>query len=868
MAANIGDSVVHEKYGRGVIDSINAQGMVFVCFDGDPENIKRLDPSSLKILPRIEHQLNDKIDSDSNQKAIAHIQSAVIRYVNNTWGLFSRSTIDLLPHQLWVCKQILENWPRSYLIADDVGLGKTIEAGLIMSSLVASKRVNRILILTPAKLVEQWQERLGKMFNLFFSQYNRNDPHYFETTNRVVASFPTMQNKNHKDLIVKAPSWDLVIVDEAHHMNAEENGAKTLQFKFFEELLDGGKIHSALLFTGTPHRGKDYGFWSLMSLLNPEKFNPKNDAEEQYDALKDCFIRNNKKNVVNMNGDKLFTEMFQHPYEFTYSEEEKNFYDEMTAFIERGYMYANANPNQRTAIGLLLCSLQKIASSSVAAIKSALLNRKKFLEGKMQDMNKVLKEMQEDEIDEENGNYLNDIINRPLKIMEDEEKNIDILLNKANEVKTETRISKIIEIIKNDYPDEQVLLFTEYKRTQALMMSELMKNWGADCVTIINGDENLSDVLYPDGSLRNFEVKRTDACNEFNAKKKRFLISTEAAGEGIDLQKNCHVLIHIDLPWNPMRLHQRVGRVYRLGQTKNVDIISVRNPDNIESKIWDYLNEKIDNIQRMLSAGMDNPDDMKPIVLGMQSSQFYTSIMSQRTFEQAKNTVDSWFNQTTKEFGGHSAMDTARMLGLRASQFNLKGLKDIPKLDLENLVGFMKIVLEFKGHPLLYDKENDVYKFVVPREWRDFGNIGTLNNLIFRRELKSGEDSRKIMGVGEKNIDKALEDANLYKESVIRYNGKESYFVYSVIESSSEDNSVNTQQLFVIKYDSSVQEVSIEPVDSFYLMLDTLKKNPEDTLNYLSQIPAEVQEMVKKQCESLMFKHPEIQLIGVVSGLA
>lgn len=871
-----GDIVIHKDFGRGKVEALLSDEQAIVRFDSDLQNGKFIAVKDLSTVDSFAEQLSASIDNESEKKALVHIQGETVKFINNSWGLFSCSSINLLPHQLWVCKQVLSRWPTGYVIADDVGLGKTIEAGLIMTSLVGNQKAHRILILAPAKLVGQWQERMKLMFNLRFFAYSsgleKTNPDFWSNATFVVASASTLQadNNGRFNHLLEASPWDLVVVDEAHHMNAEEEGNRTLQFKFFEMLQENGKVVSTLLFTGTPHRGKNYGFWSLMSLVAPDVFDPEEDEEEQYSKLKNYFIRNNKQNVVDMKGNKLFTKMTQHPYTFTYSPEEKDFYDAMTEFISAGYMYAKTLGNAGSAVGLLLTCLQKIASSSIAAISSALRNRKDTLEKRTNAYKNLMlkygEDEQEDVAEETAGQFTVQNLAEPLKLMEGEIDHIDLLLEKASKVTSETRINRIIEIIKEKYPNDQVLLFTEYKRTQALMMSELMKVWGDKCVTIINGDESLKNVKYPDGHYDDIAVSRTVACEKFNNGETRFLISTEAAGEGIDLQKNCHVLIHIDLPWNPMRLHQRVGRVHRLGQTHDVEVISVRNPENIESKIWGYLEDKIDQIQKMLSEGMDDPDDLMQIVLGMQSSQFFTEVMEKTNFDDAKQSVDSWFDKTTGRFGGESAVSIAQKLGLSANKFNLSGLDDIPKIDLPDLVTFMKRALDVRGKRLMYDEVSDSYKFNLPSEWRAAGLKNVVENAIFRRQLKPGEAQKNIIGVGTKVVSQALNDVAQFKNAVVHISGDNSYFAYSVIESLSADNVATNPQIFVINYNAKDQSAKEMAIDNFYRFISDVKPSQDSENKYLKDIPKQVEELAEQKKTSMGMKLPTMRLEGILCG--
>ena len=173
---NEGDIVIHKELGQGTVISVTQSNSVVVRF-GD--NIQIVKPEELQSVQSVESQmLSTSNDQISNTKALTRLQALLIKNINDVWGVFSRSSIDLLPHQLWVCKQVLKEWPVRYLVADDVGLGKTIEAGLIISSLKATGKAKRILVLTPAKLVKQWADRLYDMFNISLTPYSSDQEKY------------------------------------------------------------------------------------------------------------------------------------------------------------------------------------------------------------------------------------------------------------------------------------------------------------------------------------------------------------------------------------------------------------------------------------------------------------------------------------------------------------------------------------------------------------------------------------------------------------------------------------------------------------------------------------------------------------------
>jgi hypothetical protein len=315
-----------------------------------------------------------------------------------------------------------------------------------------------------------------------------------------------------------------------------------------------------------------------------------------------------------------------------------------------------------------------------------------------------------------------------------------------------------------------------------------------------------------------------------------------------------------------MRLHQRVGRIHRLGQTHDVEVVSVRNPDNIESKIWGYLEKKIDQIQRMLSETMEDPDDMLQIVLGTQPPQLFTEVMEKTNFDDAKQSVDSWFDKTTGRFGGESAVSTAKKLGLNANKFNLSGLDDIPKMDLPNLVSFMRRALDVRGKRLMYDEASDSYRFNLPTEWRATGLKNVIEGAVFRRKLKPGEEQKNIIGIGSKIVTQALIDVAQFKNTVVHISGDNSYFAYSVIESLSEDNVATSPQFFVINYNTKDQSVKEMPIEDFYRFISDVKPSQDTESNYLKDIPKQVEELAEQKKMSIGMNVPTMRLEGILCG--
>lgn len=709
-------------------------------------------------------------------EVVLRAQAECICSINNAWGIFARSRIALLPHQLWVCRKVLETWPARWLVADDVGLGKTIEAGLILSALMSRQRLRRLLVLCPASLVDQWQYRLRTMFDIRTTTYassqdtDRSD--YWNSQSLVVASLHTlkMDQNNRIERLVQSEPWDLVIVDEAHHLNADEQSGPTQGFRLIQKLQEANRIRSMVFFTGTPHRGKPYGFFSLLSLLRPDAFGPKLPVEVQLKALPGVMIRNNKQNVTDLKGTRIFQPPVVESRTYGYSPKEAAFYDMLTEFILSGKAYASKlGGRDGRAVMLVLIAMQKLASSSVAAILRALKRRiAKTMQPAelLADESSVLEEMRDAEGNEEYdriGGLEEQLAQLSLLLIAGEQQWLKRLIDAAEEIAEETKIAEMVRGAQELPDSEAILFFTEYKATQSLLMSALIKVFGRETVTFINGDGEARDVVLGD-STTTLRTARTKAAEDFNAGRKRFLVSTEAAGEGIDLQQNCHRLVHMDLPWNPMRLHQRVGRLNRYGQTKQVHVTSFRNPSTVEARIWDKLNEKIEHINDALRQVMPDPEDMYELVLGMTQPRVLKDVFS-NAVSVPSDTFDEWFDKETASFGSADVVDAVRDLVGNAARFDFQEVSArIPKVELNDLaIFFSGMLIHLHRQPRSTDAG---LAFKTPDDWlKDPAILAEYDALSFDRATP-GVDADRLLGVGHRLMDRALSDA-LSIESVV-----------------------------------------------------------------------------------------------------
>ena len=727
---------------------------------------------------------------DDSLETMARAQALVIQSINDQWGVFSRSRVTLLPHQLWVCRQVTRNWPTRWLVADDVGLGKTIEAGLILEPLLASGRVQRVLVLTPARLVPQWRARLKTMFDIRLQEYaadlDSGRVSFWETANQVVASFHTLRQEKACERLLAAEPWDLVMVDEAHHFQAQERTA-TQTYDLLRKLEDAGRIQSLVLFTGTPHRGKDHGFMALMQLVRPDLFDSEGDMRGQLSNLNQAMIRNNKALVTDLQGNRLFRPVATEAVDYAYSAAEAEFYRTMSAFILDGRAYAlSLSGRQQTARMLLLIALQKLAASSIAAIRHALHRRREMLEVEKlrQAPPSTALPASEDEaetLDEAAEAEEKRPGRAKLLLLQDEIERLDEIIDLARTVEHESKVKRLLGLIEERLgPDETLLLFTEYKATQALVFAALEARFGEGCVGFINGDERLI-VSSENGVDQVLTASRDVAADDFNAGRTRFLVSTEAGGEGIDLQERCATLVHVDLPWNPMRLHQRVGRLNRYGQKRAVRVFLLRNPETVEARIWALLEEKLGRIQLALSASMEEAEDITQLVIGMGGTRFFDEVFAEGSSRPAER-LSEWFDLRTQQFGGQDAVDTVRSLVGSVARYDFQSAgADIPKLDLPAMEPFFRHAMQLSGRRVT--RADAGLSVATPDAWRSGLEFRSrYDGLVFDRALPPDLALIHLLGVGHPLIDRALAECRARQVYLARAKGLDNPLVIAFIE--------------------------------------------------------------------------------------
>jgi ERCC4-related helicase len=880
--------VRHSEFGVGRV--IADQGpTVVVRFETEIHECAR---GELSPLPSLNERFGDP-GWDTPVEVVNHLQAEAIVSINDAWGVFGRSRIELLPHQLWVCREVLKEWPTRWLVADDVGLGKTIEAGILLTPLVASGRVNRLLVICPAHLVEQWQLRMRTMFDIRLAIYTseadtpRTD--FWHTHNHVIVSLHTLRadHKGRHDRLLESEPFDLVIVDESHHLNADENAGPTLAFQLVRKMEDHGLIQSMIFFTGTPHRGKTFGFLAQLQLIRPDLFDPRKPLADQVLSLRKAVIRNNKHNVTDLAGHRLFEEPIVTSETYSYTDSEQSFYDAITDFIVRGRAYAARLPTaNQSAVSLVLIAMQKLASSSVAAIRRAIAGRLERIERgrtrleeqlvqltRLDNASDAAEEDMRSAIEEEIAALQSDV-----RLMEDEEPWLRNLLGMADAVTKETKIETILDLIDRQFPERSILFFTEYKATQSLLMSALIGRYGDGCVTFINGDGKAAGVVMADGSVDSVTVPRLQAADAFNMGKVRFLVSTEAAGEGIDLQESCHTLIHVDLPWNPMRLHQRVGRLDRYGQKRRVEVVSVRNPSTVESRIMAKLEEKLERITAAFTFVMDSPEDLKQLVLGVASPATFRDLYAD-SVQVSDASLSAWFDTQTSTLGGKDVVEVVQALVGDVRKFDFKAVSDrLPQVDLPDLESFLEIALSLNGRKLSSDVEG--LSFLTPTAWRTIPAIrGRYQGLTLKRDSPLAKDGKALLGIGHRAIDLGLAQARDRHAAVASLPSgilEDSLFVFRLIDRVTDGPTRRPVVVGVVLRGSDGSEVLsdwqiLRALNALPWRRDAMQltPSPPDHGKSVADAASHAEAVVVEEIGRLVpeFRVPDCELLGVLWAL-
>lgn len=523
-----------------------------------------------------------------------------IKLWNQNTGSLSSLDIDPLPHQINLVHHILDSGNLNWLIADDVGLGKTIETGMLLTALKYREQAKRILLVTPAGLTKQWKDELYHKFSfedfrIFGDDFTITEAREWKMYDHVIASIDRLKSDENRMLLAGSGEWDLIVFDEAHRLTRSQVGNRYFssdRYDLAKELR--GLTENIVLLTATPHQGKSDQFQSLLMLLRPELEREIIRLSQNPEILSEMVYRNNKSKVTDLDGRLLFKGKETIPVSLPVSEKALKFDRLLQKYLKKSAeKSAEIGGTRGRAIGFVIAIYRKLAASSVAAILNALKNRRQRINQRIEEIDKSHDERYVGEFEE---NY---ILKEVEQFIDGEEEYLNNLIQLGEEVKAEDLklqgfLEKVIAPIINQNPDEKIVVFTEYLSTQSYIESALKARFGSDCTSLINGSMSREE--------------RELSIQHFN-NKGQFIISTEAGGEGINLQHACHILINFDLPWNPMRLVQRIGRIYRYGQEKRVLIFNVFSEGTADDEIVRLLYKKIDQVVDDLCQVSDEYDE-------------------------------------------------------------------------------------------------------------------------------------------------------------------------------------------------------------------------------------------------------------------
>jgi superfamily II DNA or RNA helicase len=595
------------------------------------------------------------------------------------------SSVIPLPHQIRALSRAIANDRVRYLLADEVGLGKTIEAGLIMRELKLRGLVKRTLVIAPKGLVSQWVSEMrfhfGETFQLVL-------PEDIKTLKRIApVSGPGNGEKGNSDLEVLpanawqmfsqvivpmdsvkpldkrrgwsaaqvsehnrerfedliSAGWDLVIVDEAHRLGGSTD--QVARFKLGQGLAEAAPYF--LMLSATPHQGKTDAFHRLVSLIDAQEFPDIGSVTRE--RVQPHVIRTEKRHAIDAGGKPLFKPRRTQLGPISWEERHRNqrlLYEAVTEYVREGYNQAMRE--KRSYIGFLMILMQRLVVSSTSAIRTTLERRLEALAAPQEQLTLFPRISEEEWADLDGQEQINVLLHARLKALKNERAEIKLLLEAAarcEQIGPDAKAEALLDWLyrlqseKSD-PELKALVFTEFVPTQE-MLRRFLTERGFSIVCL-------------NGSMDMEERKRVQ---EAFAKDVRILISTDAGGEGLNLQF-CHVVINYDIPWNPMRLEQRIGRVDRIGQAHAVRAVNFVFDGSVEHRVLEVLEQKLAVIFE--EFGIDKTGDvLDSAQAGRMFNEMYVeAILNPEKVEESVESVVAHLQEQARD-----ARTTASVLG-------------------------------------------------------------------------------------------------------------------------------------------------------------------------------------------------------------
>tara|TARA_R110002096_G_scaffold432240_1_gene648770 strand:+ start:203580 stop:206441 length:2862 start_codon:yes stop_codon:yes gene_type:complete len=753
-----------------------------------------------------------------------HFRLRLLSYALESWNLITgaldRLDVDPLPHQIQLVHKILSSGNMNWLIADDVGLGKTIEMGLLLAALKRRKQARRVLIVAPAGLVLQWQDEMkfkfDETYEIYGRDFNINDSEHWKLHEKVIVSLDLAKKEKHLDAFVNSGYWDVIIFDEAHKISRVPKGKKTERYVLAEQMRT---LTDAFLFlTATPHQGKTDRFAALLELVRPDLGRELYALNHNPQIVSEVILRNKKSEVTDAEGNFIFNGHDTHLHPVEPSEYTVEFSRALDSYLRNGYGASDRVGGKKgRAIGFVMTIFRKLSSSSIAAIERSLNNRSMKLSGKSLDVNIEIPEMDlyesgddQDDIEE----Y--DMISSGEEFFAHESEQLKELILLAKKVKRRdeklsTFIDKAIRPLID--ADKKVLIFSEYRGTQDYIVNAILKNFPSEPEPLlINGSMTLDEKLE---SIENFRERS------------RFLVSTEAGGEGLNLQEGCHVMVNYDLPWNPSRLVQRIGRLYRYGQKDRVLVINLQTKDNFDNNMLGLLLNKVSDIASDMSPVSDEfHEGLHVEIIGeildhldiedlLEKSKFGSI---DRTDEQLDEAIDR----------AKKARDLQEDILSYAGGYDPDAMKGLIGLSIEHVEAFTKGMLAVLNMPIRSaTHKGKIINIQLPDsligEFTEFGQKQNIS-LCFDRELARYKSHVYMMDFESTFFSKLINEAQ-----------QEVFDGYAAVVDIKNYNKVSA---FKLKWQTSQGKLASEEFHAYYLDDDNNWNSADDKFSNWLKEPA------------------------------
>jgi superfamily II DNA or RNA helicase/transcriptional regulator with XRE-family HTH domain len=589
------------------------------------------------VIPGVLPQLDFEGDSEAIKLVVDSFRLRNGHLFNKAYGL-ELSRVVPLPHQrIAVYEHLIPQSPLRFMLADDAGAGKTIMTGLYILEMLNRGRIKRILICCPAGLVFNWQRELRFFFELNFAvlrgaDFKDRDPLAESDSPFVIISVDTAAMPAIREKLSNrgTPAFDLVVFDEAHKLSWSDpnrKDSKTLRYQLAEVL--SRRVSNLLLLTATPHMGKGYPYFALWHLLDSAVFSIPDAVSSVSEQKRERhFLRRLKEEMITYDGEPIYKPRLAQTIPVSLTPDERSFYDAATEYIQ--WSYENNKSLNRNAAAMVVAILQRrLASSTFALMESMRRLKEKRLAQKdaaqiaatldlerlviqidaatADDSEPAADEVESDERLEEQ--VLSAVRPKTATQVQQELILLDRVMNLGQQVKQDAKFAKLRELLDSpEYHREKIIVFTEHRDTLVYLQNQFAAMGYTDHVAIIHGGmdalerERQRAFFMPlelrSQLIRSEELARLDPpSNSAN-----LLLATDAAGEGINLQF-AWIMVNYDIPWNPARLEQRMGRLHRFGQKNpEVRIFNLVAENTREGDVLAVLLDKLDEARRALST--------------------------------------------------------------------------------------------------------------------------------------------------------------------------------------------------------------------------------------------------------------------------